>query len=166
MSAPASDGKPTGALDRLALVLGAGLGSGFSPVAPGTAGSLLAAVLYLPLRPYFAGPRWPVGLALVGVVTLVGVWSAGVIERSLGKKDPGRVVIDEVAGQWLAFLAVPFSWPLWGAGFFIFRFMDIVKPFPARWMERLPGGWGIMLDDLVAGAYTLIILHVLARWGL
>lgn len=140
------------------------LGAGYAPLAPGTVGSLLAALLYLPLAGCFHGPDvWQAGMMIFAVSGL-GVWSAGVVERRAGKKDPGIVVVDEWAGQWLAYLGLPFSWWAWGAGFVLFRLFDVLKPFPARRLERLAGGWGVMLDDLVAGGYALVVLQVVQRW--
>jgi phosphatidylglycerophosphatase A len=104
----------------------------------------------------------PAYLALASVATLaLGAWSAGHAERVFGRKDPGAVVIDEVCGQIVAFLARPNpSWQLLLAGFIIFRVCDVLKPPPARRLEQLPGGWGIVLDDVVAGAYSLVIVYL------
>ncbi len=159
-------GSVAGVRERVALLVATVFGSGLSPLAPGTAGSLVAALLYLPLRGMFAGPvPWP-GLALVLATCLLGVWAAGIAEARSRRKDPGLVVIDEVAGQWITYLGLSFSWWTWGLGFLLFRLFDILKPFPARRLERLPGGWGIMLDDLVAGVYARLALVALARWVL
>jgi phosphatidylglycerophosphatase A len=148
-------------LDSLARWVATGFGSGYSPFAPGTAGSIVGLVLFLPL----AGLAWPAQLAATAAVTLVGAWAAGRVARSLGRKDPGLVVVDEVAGQWATFLALPFTPVIALAGFLLFRVMDIVKPWPARDLERLPGGWGIMADDVAAGIYAQLLLRVgLAIW--
>jgi phosphatidylglycerophosphatase A len=85
---------------------------------------------------------------------VVGAWAATRTEVSLGTTDPGPVVIDEVMGQCVTLVAAPFSWPVALAGFVLFRAFDIVKPPPARQLERAHGGWGIMLDDLAAGVYA------------
>jgi phosphatidylglycerophosphatase A len=148
-------------LDFGAKLIATGFGSGYSPVAPGTAGSLVGVLLFLPL----AGRPWPLQLALVVAVTLVGMAAADRLARALGLKDPGLVVVDEIAGQWLSYLALPFT-PLTAlAGFVLFRVMDIVKPWPARDLERLPGGIGIVADDLAAGVYANLLLRVvLAIW--
>jgi phosphatidylglycerophosphatase A len=145
-------------IDAGARLVATGLGSGYSPFAPGTAGSLVGLALFLPL----AGLAWPVQLAAVVAVTLVGAAAAGRVARLLGRKDPGLVVVDEVAGQWITFLALPFTPVTVLAGFLLFRVMDIVKPWPARDLERLPGGVGIMADDVAAGIYA----HLLLRAGL
>jgi len=135
-----------------------GLGSGYSPFAPGTAGSIVGLLLFLPL----AGLAWPTQLAATAALTLVGVFAAGRVARLVGRKDPGLVVVDEVAGQWMTFVALPFTPVTALAGFVLFRVMDILKPWPARELERLPGGFGIMADDVAAGIYA----HLLLRAGL
>ncbi|MFQ5899722.1 MAG: phosphatidylglycerophosphatase A [Candidatus Methylomirabilia bacterium] len=131
-------------------------GVGYLPVAPGTAGSLLAlGVLWVLSLP-------PLGLALLllGVVA-VGGWASSRAERLIGQKDPSPVVVDEVAGMVLSVLALPRQLVPFLAAFFLFRVLDILKPFPARQSQALSGGLGVMLDDLVAGAYTLAVV-----WGL
>jgi phosphatidylglycerophosphatase A len=149
------------AIDAGAKLVATGLGSGYSPLAPGTAGSIVGLLLFLPL----AGFSWPAQLAATAALTLVGVLAAGRVARSVGRKDPGLVVVDEVAGQWVTFLALPFTPLIALAGFLLFRVMDIVKPWPARDLERLPGGWGIMADDVAAGIYAHLLLRVaLAVW--
>jgi phosphatidylglycerophosphatase A len=126
---------------------------GYAPVAPGTAGSLLTAVV-LALVPFSRA-----GLIVFFVaVTLTGLWAAGRAERTLGRKDPGPIVIDEVAGMTLTVLAVPITPATLAAGFLLFRLFDIVKPPPARAIQRWPGGPGVMADDLVAGLYALATL--------
>jgi len=146
------------AIDAGAKLVATGLGSGYSPIAPGTAGSIVGLLLFLPL----AGLAWPVQLAATAVLTLVGVFAAGRVARVVERKDPGLVVVDEVAGQWITFLALPVTPVTALAGFLLFRVMDIVKPWPARDLERLPGGLGIMADDVAAGIYA----HLLLRAGL
>jgi len=100
-------------------------------------------------------------------VTLIGIPVSTVVARESGVKDPGFVVIDEVAGQLIALIGVPLDWKYLLAGFILFRSFDIVKPFPLRRIERLPGGTGIMLDDVGAGLYALVLLqlwkHFIAR---
>jgi phosphatidylglycerophosphatase A len=91
-----------------------------------------------------------------------GVWAAGEAETFFGRTDPGQVVIDEVVGQMLTFLVIPHAtWKWLVGGFLLFRTFDIVKPFPARQAERIPRGWGIMLDDVIAGVYGLAVLAVI-----
>ena len=125
------------------------------PVAPGTAGSLLVALL-LWLIPF---SNVSLGVTLVGV-TLVGIWAGDRVERLYGQKDPGLVVIDEVAGMMLSVLTLPRTPLILFVAFLCFRALDIVKPFPARQSQVLRGGLGVMVDDLIAGAYTLLLLTV------
>ena len=91
----------------------------------------------------------------------VGTPAASRVATLVGRKDPGLVVVDEVAGQWITLVGMPFTAPVVLAGFVLFRVMDIVKPWPARALERLPGGWGIMADDVAAGIYAQLLLRVL-----
>jgi phosphatidylglycerophosphatase A len=140
---------------RGAFLVATGLGSGYSPFAPGTAGSLVGLILFWPLahRP----PLQVLGATVV--LTLVAVLAADHVSRRLGRKDPGLVVVDEVAGQWVSLLFLPFTPGTAFAGFFLFRLMDVLKPWPARDLEHLPGGWGIVADDLMAGVYANLLLR-------
>ena len=133
---------------------------GAVPIASGTAGSVVGVVLVVGLD--FLGSV-PVDLVAFAAVLVLGVWSAGVVERDLGRTDPGAVVIDEVAGMLVTLMWVPVGWMGCVFGFLMFRVFDIIKPFPAGTAERLPGGWGIMADDLVAGIYAQIVVR-LAVW--
>jgi phosphatidylglycerophosphatase A len=142
-------------------LLATGFGAGFSPIAPGTAGSAVGVLLFWPLA---GRPLWMVGAAAVAVF-LLGVAGATRVERHEGREDPGLVVVDEVVGMWVSLLALPFSWQTALAGFVLFRVMDVVKPFPARRLEDLPGGWGIMADDVMAGIYANLVLQALVRLG-
>ena len=143
-------------IDFLARVVATGFGSGYSPFAPGTAGSAVGLLLFWPL----AARAWPWQLGACVAVFLVGVVAAGRVARSVGAEDPGLVVVDEVAGQWITLLALPFTPAVALAGFLLFRVMDVVKPWPARDLERLHGGWGIMADDVMAGIYAHLVLRV------
>ena len=108
----------------------------------------------------------PVAIALALVVTLIGIPAATLVARSSGIKDPGFVVIDEVAGQLISLVAIPLAWKTFLAGFILFRAFDILKPPPVRQLERLPEGSGIMLDDVAAGIYALVVVQLLLHWGL
>ena len=147
---------------RARLIVATGLGVGYAPLAPGTVGSLLGLALFALLH-LIAGP--PAALAGTLVVTAAGFWSAGTAERHFGRSDPGHVVIDEVAGQMLTLLVLPFGAGVAAAGFLLFRLFDILKPFPVRRLEGLPGGSGIMADDLMAGIYANLVLQALVRWA-
>lgn len=130
---------------------------GHAPLAPGTVASALTAVV-LALVPFSPGA---LVLTCVGV-TVVGTWAAHHAERTLGGKDPGAIVVDEVAGMMVSVLVLPLTVPVLAAGFVLFRVFDVVKPFPAHASQRLPGGIGVMVDDLIAGLYALAVL-ALAR---
>ena len=135
-------------------------------MAPGTAGSLVGLALVVALRQTSldraALAAWMAALA--AVIFVLGVWSAGKAEKAFGRVDPGQVVIDEVMGQIITFIATPrISRVGLIAGFILFRIFDIIKPFPARRCERFPGGWGIMLDDGAAGLYSLVALVIVGR---
>lgn len=142
----------------LAMALATGFGAGRSPVAPGTAGTAVGLVLFLPLRGL--EPHWQ--LLALAVLFGVGVSVSTQVARRIGKKDPGIVVIDEVAGIWATLLFLPWSPALALLGFLLFRLLDMVKPYPARQFEALPDGLGIMADDLMAGIYANLILRVIA----
>jgi len=103
-----------------------------------------------------SGLQWAACLAAV----LIGVWASDETARWLGKHDPSEVVVDEVAGMWLALVGLPHELPVAGAAFLLFRVFDIGKPSPLKQLERLPGGWGIMLDDVAAGAITRLTLGI------
>jgi phosphatidylglycerophosphatase A len=146
------------ATDRVALLIATAGGAGYSPVAPGAAGSAVT-VLLLWLVPF---SRSGLALFLVAVI-VVGTWAAHRAERVLGGKDPGAIVIDEVAGMTISVLAFPLTVPVLVAGFFLFRLFDVVKPPPARGSQKLRGGVGVMIDDVIAGVYALAVLAA-ARW--
>ena len=148
-------------LDPLSTVVATGLGTGYSPVAPGTFGSALGLLLFWPAHRL---PAWAL-VAMTLVIALGGVAAGDRLARRLGIEDPGRVVIDEVAGMWVSLLFLPFGWKTALVGFLAFRVMDVVKPWPARQLEDLHGGWGIMADDLMAGVYAnLLVRVVLLVW--
>lgn len=136
-------------------------GVGRAPLAPGTVASAVTLLLLWLWRPT------PVAqVAFLAAVTLLGTWAAGEAEQALGRrKDPGVIVIDEMAGMTLSVLAVPLTPVLALLGFVLFRVFDVVKPFPANVSQRLRGGIGIMADDLVAGLYALALLALARRWG-
>src|SRR5579859_688371 len=143
------------AADTLAYVLSIWFGCGLMPRAPGTAGTLGALPLYWLLRP--AGP---VAVALSAcLVTVIGIWASDRTARRLGQKDPQIVCIDEAAGVLFTWAAVPPNATGTIVGFVLFRLADQLKPWPARAAERrLPGGWGIMLDDVCAAAWSVAIV--------
>jgi len=150
----------------LATAIGTWFGCGLSPFAPGTAGSL-GALLPAILLARYAGWRPLHFAALALVLTAPGIWAAGRVEEAVGEKDPGKVVIDEVLGQWLTLAgAATLNLKSWLAAFVLFRLFDIWKPFPVRQLEALPGGWGIVADDLMAGLYGALVLFAAGCFNL
>lgn len=143
---------------RLILFFGSGFLSGYAPFASGTVGSAVALALYH-LIPGFDGPYiiMPVTVAFF----LIGIHASEKMEVYYGH-DPAEVTIDEMVGMWVSLLLLPPSLFLSLIGFFLFRVFDIIKPFPAKRFEQQPGGFGIMMDDVVAGLYTNIALHLVA----
>lgn len=147
-------------MTRLAVLIASVGGLGYAPIAPGTFGSAAGIGIYWLTR------GWPIAwqLALIAIITVIGTWAATRAAQHFGKEDPGHVVIDEVAGQ---LVTLAFT----GAGlyatilaFFVFRILDIIKPYPANRFERLHGGTGIMADDLMAGVYGCVIVHLAMRF--
>ena len=156
---------PLGMKNRLALVIATGLGVGYSPVAPGTIGSFIGILLiFLFSRwQFIEGQRVVVHWLVVAVISAIGIWAASRAEVILSKRDPPQVVIDEIVGQLLTFGLI-FRNPRAGLlfmGFLFFRFFDIVKPFPIKSLEKVPYGFGIVLDDLAAGFYASILLFLI-----
>jgi phosphatidylglycerophosphatase A len=134
---------------------------------PGTWASAATVFLWAALAHALAPSlRTPVAIALAMVVTLMGIPAATQVARGAGIRDPQFVVIDEVAGQLLALVAVPLAWKSFLVGFILFRSFDIVKPPPVRQLEALPEGTGIVLDDIAAGFYALAAMHLLLHFGL
>lgn len=140
---------------RAALIISTWFGTGLVPRAPGTMGTLAA----LPAV-FLVHAAGPVGGLLI-ILTFAGaaVWGAGLTEQVLGRTDPGEVVSDEVAGFMVTMYLLPFTWPYLAGGFIVFRLLDILKPFPIRRLERIPGGAGVVLDDLAAGLLANLILR-------
>ncbi|MDE0538203.1 MAG: phosphatidylglycerophosphatase A [Rhodospirillales bacterium] len=137
-------------------------GFGLLPKAPGTWGSLAA----LPFAWFICSyGGYQILLLATAVIFAVGVWMSGIAAAESGAEDPGEVVIDEVAGQWLTLVVVPPDFLLYAAGFVLFRVFDIWKPWPVSWVDRkLKGGLGIMADDILAGVYAAVILLALKTW--
>jgi phosphatidylglycerophosphatase A len=144
-------------MDRLLMFIATGAHSGYLPKAPGTWGSAVGVLVWLLLSRLEMGPYFSILAALF----VVGVFSAGAAEKIVDQGDPGIVVIDEIVGQLITLSLAPAHPAAALAGFCLFRFFDILKPFPANWIDNhLHGGLGIMLDDVVAGLYALIVLQL------
>ncbi len=170
--------KPEGPLDYLSLSVTT-FGVGYLPIAPGTWGSMVGVLIYLgidwwlemmrsgPELSFFSGPAQSQVFALLAVCltvfALLALWASGRAVSLLGNSDPSQAVVDEVLGQLITLTFVPFGigWPFVLAGFLLFRFFDIWKPYPIRQLEVLPGGLGICADDIVAGVYAGICLSVI-----
>jgi phosphatidylglycerophosphatase A len=135
--------------------------------APGTWASATTVLLWAALaHALHPALRTPIAIALALLVTLIGIPAATQVARATGSKDPQFVVIDEVAGQLIALVAAPLAWKTFLAGFILFRVFDIVKPPPLRQLEKLSEGVGIVLDDVAAGLYALILMQLLLHFGL
>jgi phosphatidylglycerophosphatase A len=145
-------------MNAVAMMLATAGYVGYFPIAPGTAGSLAGLVVYMLVR-WIDVPAFE--LAMIGLVLILGIWSASIAERRLNLKDPGPVVIDEVLGMLITLALLPLSLAGVLVGFVLFRIFDVVKPYPASRLEALHGGLGIMLDDAVAGLYAYVSLRAL-----
>ena len=163
---PTADGAPA-AGPLWATLIATFFGIGRLHPGPGTWGSAATVLLWAALPMHYllrCAPRllspWPL------LVTLIGIPAATQVARASGVKDPQFVVIDEVAGQLIALIAVPLAWKTFLAGFILFRVFDILKPPPVRQLERLPEGTGIVLDDVAAGIYALAVMQLLLHSGL
>jgi phosphatidylglycerophosphatase A len=146
-------------LTRLAVVVCTFGYIGYFPVAPGTAGSVAGLVLYGLLRWLQAPPA--VEAAVIALLFGIGVWSGTHAERYFGSTDPGPGVIDEVVGMLITLFMLPATWGIVIAGFFVFRVLDVVKPFPARRFESFHGGMGMMADDVMSALYANVALRIL-----
>ena len=137
--------------------LALGLGSGLSPIAPGTAGTLMTVPLFLLMQ----NLSFEVYAAITLLITLVGIWICSYAAKKLGVHDHPAIVIDEVAGFLITMLAAPAGWQWVLAGFVLFRFFDAVKPWPISWIDKnVKGGFGIMVDDVAAGLVSMALLQL------
>jgi len=134
------------------------LGTGLMPVAPGSWATVVGVAIA-----FFLGNNLAVYTILLVVLLVLGIMASGIVERLLGQKDPGMIVIDEVVGVMIALWGLPMIWPVTITGFFLFRAFDMFKIYPINRLEAQSGGWGIMLDDCMAGVYTNIILRIALR---
>lgn len=138
-----------------------GFGSGLAPIAPGTAGTL-AAIPFLYLMSFLTNIEY---LYVLSIVIIAGIWICGKASEDLGVHDHPGIVWDEFAGLFITMIAVPVSWKTVTAGFILFRLFDILKPWPIGWLDKkVSGGLGIMLDDIVAGCFAALVLHLLIHF--
>jgi phosphatidylglycerophosphatase A len=145
-------------MNGLAIFLASVAYSGYAPIAPGTFGSAAALVVYAAVRWFDAA--W-IDAPLIAALFVVGIWASSRTARHLGRTDPGVVVIDEVVGMLISMAYLNLSGPGVLMAFLAFRVLDIIKPFPAAQSERLPGGFGIMVDDVLAGLYAQLFMRLL-----
>ncbi len=142
---------------RLILLLASGLGAGFSPFAPGTVGTMVA----IPMELLFSSIFSPVYELTILTFFFFSSWIAEKAQNHWQKRDDQRIVIDEIMGYFLTMLWIPKTLLFISVGFLLFRLLDIVKPFPCRQLERVRGGFGVVLDDVFAGVYANIALQIL-----
>lgn len=139
----------------LSRIIATFFGVGYFPVASGTLGSAVALVIL-----WFVPPIRGLGLWIgLPVAFLIGVWASFGAETQLGH-DAHPIIIDEMVGQWLAVAFLPKEWLPWGIAFVLFRVFDVLKPFPIHRSQKLPGGWGIMIDDVLAAVYTIVLVRI------
>ncbi len=144
-------------MNRIVLLLATGLGVGFSPLAPGTMGTLIA----VPISLIFSAIPFPLHELTIVTFFFLSIWISDKAQRYWGKKDDPRIVIDEIMGFLITMLWVPQTALFIMIGFFLFRFFDILKPPPIQRLERVKGGYGVVLDDVLAGIYANIVLQII-----
>jgi phosphatidylglycerophosphatase A len=141
--------------DRLVLILATAGGAGYFPFAPGTVGAAAGWLLYL----LFLKDHPLLMATWIPVWFFIGVWVSTEAERIFGEKDSGRIVIDETVSYWISMAMLPSTWTYMILAFFLNRFFDITKPFGIRRVQRLPGGWGVMVDDLLSAVLANLVLQ-------
>lgn len=152
-------------LRHLIVLYTSGLYTGYIPFASGTFGTALAVALYWPMArlnrlPGEGGTLW-LYLLIVAALTGLAIWASDFAESIHKRKDPSEVVIDEIVGFFVAVILIPWHWGWMLAAFFVFRAFDVLKPWPIDNLQRLPGGLGIVIDDILAGVYTCVLLHLI-----
>lgn len=145
-------------LNQIYKFIATGFGTGYSPIIPGTIGSLLGVSVFFLLK--YLGLSLPIWIIICILLFFVGVITATHAEKLFNKKDSRKIVIDEIVGCIIFLLFIPNTKWCIIVGFIIYRILDIIKPFPAESSQRLPGGWGIMMDDLIVSVYTVIIINL------
>lgn len=141
-------------MNTLIRIFVTGFGAGYLPIAPGTWGSALGMLIA-----WVAFPETPALLAATIILSAIAVPAASRAETLFSKKDDGRIVVDEIAGYWVSVLFLPHTIPVFVGAFFLFRLFDVLKPLGISRTQNLPGGWGIVVDDLLAGALANVVLQ-------
>ena len=142
--------------------LATGFYTGYTPIAPGTIGSLIGVIIYFGMHRLF----WPHYLLILMALAIFGIWiSNKAISYFFKERDSKRIVIDEIIGFLIAIFLIPFKVKFIVVAFLVFRVIDVLKPYPLRRLEKLPGGWGVMGDDLLAGVYANLIMQAIRLWG-
>lgn len=142
--------------------LATGFYTGYTPIAPGTAGSLIGVIIYLGMHRL----SWLPYLLILIALAFFGIWISNKATIYFFKeKDSKKIVIDEIIGFLIAMFLIPFTFKFILVAFIVFRVIDILKPFPLRRLEKLPGGWGVMCDDFLAGVYANLIIQAIRLWG-
>ena len=147
-------------MNRLAFAIATVFKAGYIPIAPGTIGSVVGLLVFWFIKD---SASFTVEILVVTILFFVGVWASTIVEQVLECEDPGVVIVDEVVGMLVSLMLLPPTTTVILLAFFLFRLFDIVKPYPARWCEQLARGWGIMMDDVVAGLYVNVLIHI-ALW--
>ena len=143
---------------RLAFAIATVFKAGYIPIAPGTVGSIIGLLVFWLIKDYAS---FTIEMFVAAALFFTGVWASTIVEQILERHDPGVVIVDEVVGMLVALMLLPPTITVMFVAFLLFRVFDIIKPYPARWCEQLSRGWGIMMDDVVAGLYVNVLIHII-----
>ena len=143
---------------RLAFAIATVFKAGYIPIAPGTVGSIIGLLIFWLIKDYAS---FTIEMFVAAALFFAGVWASTIVEQVLERHDPGVVIVDEVVGMLVALMLLPPTITVMFLAFLLFRVFDIIKPYPARWCEQLSRGWGIMTDDIVAGLYVNVLIHII-----
>ena len=143
---------------RLAFAIATVFKAGYIPIAPGTVGSIIGLLVFWLIKDYAS---FTIEMFVATALFFAGVWASTIVEQVLERHDPGVVIVDEVVGMLVALMLLPPTITVMFLAFLLFRVFDIIKPYPARWCEQLSRGWGIMMDDVVAGLYVNVLIHII-----
>ena len=143
---------------RLAFAIATVFKAGYIPIAPGTVGSIIGLLVFWLIKDYAS---FTIEMFVAAALFFAGVWASTIVEQVLERHDPGVVSVDEVVGMLVALMLLPPTITVMFLAFLLFRVFDIIKPYPARWCEQLSRGWGIMMDDVVAGLYVNVLIHII-----